>query len=127
MLSLVRRLLKVFHPEGIPWPGTTCYNVFSQTRIFQRHYAFIADDIQVLWDLLVAPRVNGKLLGVLSGHTHITYERFYKGIPVFGLRSTTFSFALQDEPLAVLEPPHYRLVSVQDGLLTTRIFEVNLS
>jgi len=45
MLSPLRRLLKVFHPEGIPWPGTTCYNAISKIRIFQRHYAFVADDI----------------------------------------------------------------------------------
>ena len=25
-LSLARRLLKIFHPEGIPWPGTMLYN-----------------------------------------------------------------------------------------------------
>ena len=44
-LSPARRLLKIFHPEGIPWPGTAFYNVISKTSIFQRHYEVIARDI----------------------------------------------------------------------------------
>jgi len=44
-LSLPRRLLKVVHPEGIPWVGTALYNVISTTSIFQRHYGLIARDI----------------------------------------------------------------------------------
>ena len=45
MLSRTRKLLKIFHPEAIPWPGTQIYNVVSKSRIFQRHYELIADDI----------------------------------------------------------------------------------
>ena len=45
MLSRVRRLLKIIHPEGIPWPGTVIYNVISETRIFQGHYELVAEDI----------------------------------------------------------------------------------
>jgi ubiquinone/menaquinone biosynthesis C-methylase UbiE len=45
MLSPARRLLKVFHPEGIPWPGTALYNCVSASRIFQRHYELVAKDI----------------------------------------------------------------------------------
>lgn len=44
-LSLARRLLKIFHPEGIPWPGTIFYNAISGTSIFQRHYELVARDI----------------------------------------------------------------------------------
>jgi ubiquinone/menaquinone biosynthesis C-methylase UbiE len=44
-LSLARRLLKIFHPEGIPWPGTAFYNAISETSVFQRHYDLIARDI----------------------------------------------------------------------------------
>jgi ubiquinone/menaquinone biosynthesis C-methylase UbiE len=44
-LSLARRLLKIFHPEGIPWPGTAFYNAISETSLFQRHYDLIARDI----------------------------------------------------------------------------------
>jgi ubiquinone/menaquinone biosynthesis C-methylase UbiE len=45
-LSPLRRLLKVFHPEAIPWPGTAFYNAITETKVFQRHYELIAKDIQ---------------------------------------------------------------------------------
>ena len=45
MLSPARRFLKVFHPEGIPWPGTAVYNAISKTNIFQRNYELVARDI----------------------------------------------------------------------------------
>jgi ubiquinone/menaquinone biosynthesis C-methylase UbiE len=40
-----RRLLKRFHPEGIPWPATILYNTLSGTEIFRRHYDLVADDV----------------------------------------------------------------------------------
>jgi len=83
---------------------------------------FIADDVSRFWKIVT----GRKVLGIFSGHVHTTYERVVNGIPVFGLRSTAAPFALQDEPLTCLLPPHYRLVTVQDGILTTRIFEVPL-
>lgn len=45
MLTPIRRMLKKFHPEGIPFPGTILYNAVSTTDIFQRHYELIAEDI----------------------------------------------------------------------------------
>ena len=45
MLSPARRLLKIFHREGIPSPGTVFYNAISKTNLFQRHYELIAKDI----------------------------------------------------------------------------------
>jgi ubiquinone/menaquinone biosynthesis C-methylase UbiE len=45
MLSPARRLLKIFHPEGIPWPGAAFYNAISATSIFQHHYELVARDI----------------------------------------------------------------------------------
>ena len=44
-LPLMRRMLKVFHPEGIPWPGTVFYNAASGTGVFQRQYELVARDI----------------------------------------------------------------------------------
>lgn len=41
-LSLARRLLKLFHPEGIPWPGTLLYSTISASDIFQRQYERVA-------------------------------------------------------------------------------------
>ncbi len=84
--------------------------------------AFIADDVCRFWDVVAGKNV----LGVFCGHLHITYEQVVQGIPVFGLRSTTYSFALQDEPQAILAPPHYRLVTVEESGLETQIFEVPL-
>ena len=66
------------------------------------------------------------MLVILCGDVHTTYETLVVGIPVLGLRSTTFQFALQDEPLLCLQPPHYRFVTIQDGILTSRTFEVPL-
>jgi ubiquinone/menaquinone biosynthesis C-methylase UbiE len=44
-LTPFRRLLKFFHPEGIPAPGTKLYNKISKTGIFQRNYDLLAQDI----------------------------------------------------------------------------------
>jgi len=45
MLTPLRKVLKIFHPEGIPFPGTILYNAISSTDIFQRHYELIAQDV----------------------------------------------------------------------------------
>ncbi len=44
-LPLARRVLKIFHPEGIPGIATYIYNAVSKTRIFQRNYELVAQDI----------------------------------------------------------------------------------
>jgi len=44
-LTYPRRLLKLFHPEGIPRLGSTLYNAISKTIIFQRNYDLLAKDI----------------------------------------------------------------------------------
>jgi Icc protein len=83
---------------------------------------FLFDDVELFWEKAAGSNV----LGVFSGHVHTTYDRVVHGIPVFGLRSTAYPFVLQDEPLACLLPPHYRLITLRDGVLTTQIFEVPL-
>lgn len=83
---------------------------------------FIADDLQRFWDTLEGHNV----LGIFCGHIHTTYEKEINSIPVLGLRSTACPFVLQDEPLACLMPPHYRVITIQNGTLSTRIFEVPL-
>lgn len=40
-----RDFLRRWHPEGIPWPGSALYNALSQTEIFSRHYALVADHV----------------------------------------------------------------------------------
>lgn len=44
-LSPLRKLLKVFHPEGIPGPGAAIYNALSSVDIFQRNYEWVAKHI----------------------------------------------------------------------------------
>ena len=45
ILSPIRRLMKLVHPEGIPWPGSVIYNALSLSAIFQKHYELVAKDI----------------------------------------------------------------------------------
>lgn len=45
MHSLLRRMLKAVHPEGIPRPGALVYNAISRTKIFQAAYDLLARDI----------------------------------------------------------------------------------
>lgn len=45
MLSPARRLLKLFHPEAIPWPFCHVYDAVSATEIFGRQYDLVARDI----------------------------------------------------------------------------------
>ena len=40
-----RQLMKRFHPEGIPWPGSVLYNALSRTEVFRRHYELVALDV----------------------------------------------------------------------------------
>jgi 3',5'-cyclic AMP phosphodiesterase CpdA len=84
--------------------------------------AFIADDVDRFWEIVRDKQV----LGVLAGHVHMTTETVVEGIPVMTLRSTAFQFARQARPLLTLEPPHYRLVTIDRGVLTNKVFEVAL-
>ncbi|MEN9563943.1 MAG: hypothetical protein RIR73_2187 [Chloroflexota bacterium] len=83
---------------------------------------FLADDLPTFWSALEGYNI----LGIFCGHIHTTYEKIINGIPVFGLRSTACPFVLQDEPLACLMPPQYRVVHLKNGILSTQIFEVPL-
>jgi len=88
--------------------------------------AFLADNLDEFWDVVTNPDIKEKVLGILCGHTHITYEEQYEGIPILGVRSTAFPFARTDEPLMLLAPPHYRYVHIQNGVLTSRIYQVHI-
>ena len=85
---------------------------------------FLADELDEFWSIVTYAGVREKVLGILCGHVHITYEEEYKGIQVLGLRSTAYPFAKTDEPTVLLAPPHYRFVSIQNGILTSRIYKV---
>ena len=86
--------------------------------------SFLADELDEFWSIVTYPGNKEKVLGILCGHVHITYEDEYKGIQILGLRSTAYPFAKTDEPLCILAPPHYRFVSIQNNVLTSRIYKV---
>jgi Icc protein len=83
---------------------------------------FIADDVDRFWGALRGKNV----LGVLSGHIHMTTETVVEGIPVLTVRSTCFQFAQQAQPLLTLEPPQYRIVTIDGDGLTSEVVEVAL-
>jgi Icc protein len=83
---------------------------------------YLADGLERFWQTVAGHNV----LGILCGHLHTSYERIVENIPVWGLRSTVFQFAVQAEPMFCLEPPHYRLVTVHQNVMTSRVFEVPL-
>jgi 3',5'-cyclic AMP phosphodiesterase CpdA len=85
---------------------------------------FIADDIDEFWDIVAKPGTKEKILAILCGHVHITYEDEYKGIQILGLRSTAYPFAKTDDILVILAPPHYRYLTVQNNILTSRVYKV---
>ncbi len=85
---------------------------------------FIADDIDQFWEIVIKPGIKEKILGILCGHVHITYEDQYKGIPILGLRSTAYPFAKTDEILIILAPPQYRFIRIQNNILTSRVYNV---
>jgi 3',5'-cyclic-AMP phosphodiesterase len=86
--------------------------------------SFIADEIDQFWEIITQPGIQEKILGILCGHAHVTYQEEYKGIQILGLRSTAYPFAITDTPLLILAPPHYRFVSIQNNVLTSRIYKV---
>ena len=86
--------------------------------------SFIADEIDEFWDLITQPGIKEKILAILCGHAHVTYQEEYQGVQILGLRSTAYPFAITDDPLLILAPPHYRFVSIQNNVLTSRIYKV---
>jgi len=87
---------------------------------------FLADNLDQFWDVVADTGVKEKVLAILCGHVHITYEDEYRGIPILGLRSTAYSFAKTDDPVVILAAPHYRYIHIHDGILTSRIYKVPL-
>ena len=87
---------------------------------------FLADELDQFWKIVAAPEVREKVLGILCGHVHITFEDEYKGIQILGLRSTAYPFAKTDDVTVILAPPHYRFVSIQNNVLTSRIYKVSI-
>jgi 3',5'-cyclic-AMP phosphodiesterase len=84
--------------------------------------SFLADNLSEFWEVVLPNKE--KVLAILCGHVHITYEDEYHGVPILGLRSTAYAFAKTDEPTVILASPHFRYINIQDGILTSRIYKV---
>jgi 3',5'-cyclic AMP phosphodiesterase CpdA len=87
---------------------------------------FLADNLDEFWEVVADPGVKEKVLAILCGHVHITYEDEYEGIPILGLRSTAYPFARTDDPVVILAAPHYRFIRIKDGILTSRVYKVSI-
>jgi 3',5'-cyclic-AMP phosphodiesterase len=84
---------------------------------------YLSDEIDEFARIIAGRRV----LAILSGHVHITYESQVGSVPVYGLRSTMFSFTqCGDKLFFVLGNLNYRAVTVEDGKISTEIVEVPL-
>lgn len=83
---------------------------------------FIADDVAAFWQMVEGRQV----LGIFGGHVHMTTKAVVRDIPVHTLRATTFQFDCQDRPVFCLQPPHYRIVRVEDGKISSELVEVPL-
>lgn len=46
MIDIRRKIIKRFHPEGIPAPLSCIYNTLTRTGIFQQHYALVAEEVK---------------------------------------------------------------------------------
>ena len=86
--------------------------------------SFLADELDSFWEIVAHPKNREKVLAILCGHVHITYEDDYRGIPILGLRSTAYPFAKTDDIQVILASPHYRYVHIEYGILTSRIYKV---
>jgi len=83
---------------------------------------FLADNLDEFWNVVLPNK--DKVLGVLCGHIHHTYDEEYEGVQVLGLQSTAFPFKRADEPLPILAPPQYRFITIQNNVLTSRVYTI---
>lgn len=73
-------------------------------------------------------QITGKnVIGIFSGHTHATYEKQFVGFQSTAYAPPVSSLYCRMSCCACLLAPHYRVVSIENGVLTTEIIEVPLS
>jgi ubiquinone/menaquinone biosynthesis C-methylase UbiE len=82
-LSPLRRLMKLIHPEGIPWPGSVFYNALSSSTIFMKHYELAAEDI-------VSHCSHGTLLDIGTGPARLLLKLHHQspGMRLVGIDSS---------------------------------------
>jgi ubiquinone/menaquinone biosynthesis C-methylase UbiE len=107
-LSPLRRMMKVFHPESIPWPGTVFYNALSSTNIFQRNYELVAEDI-------VNYRSEGSVLDMGTGPGWLLIKLHEKSpnLRITGLDNSPSMVAKAEKNIA--EAGLSRYIEVKEG------------
>jgi len=85
--------------------------------------AALPEGVERLW----AVAARGRVVGVLFGHAHLSVERRVDGIPVLGLRSTSFQFGGVERPTFLIQPLQYRLLTYDERGLRSELFEVPLT
>ncbi|MGA2071531.1 MAG: class I SAM-dependent methyltransferase [Sedimentisphaerales bacterium] len=83
-LSPMRQLMKLVHPEGIPWPGSVFYNAISSSAIFTKHYELAAQDI-------VSHCSQGTLLDIGTGPARLLLKLHQQspGMRLVGIDSSS--------------------------------------
>lgn len=126
----------VAHPEMLAFLAESLSSGQSSVLLTHHHLvptgdffmdSFLPDpeEAQAFWKIV--EHHQQQILGIFSGHAHITYETVAAGVPVYGLRSTSYQFAtINDKVVCLLQAPHYRVVTLDQGTITSRIVEVEL-
>ncbi|QBD81026.1 hypothetical protein EPA93_35680 [Ktedonosporobacter rubrisoli] len=126
----------ITHPELIAFLESSLSSGLPSVLFTHHHLVPLGDpfmdsflpdpaEAQAFWKIV--ERQQQQILGIFSGHAHLTYETVAAGVPAYGLRSTFYQFAtLQTELIRLLQAPHYRVVTIEQGKVSARIVEVEL-
>ena len=78
------------------------------------------ENVAALWDLFE----DRNVLAFLYGHIHRDRETEIRGVPAIGAWATAFQLAEAPRALPSLEKPCYRVVTIEDGVLSHQVCEV---
>ncbi|GCF07009.1 metallophosphoesterase [Dictyobacter arantiisoli] len=110
---------------GLPCVIFTHHHLVPTGDPFMDSFLPIPEEAQAFWKMVEQNQKH--VLGIFSGHAHVTYETVAAGIPTYGLRSTSYQFAtLKNEVVRLLQAPHYRVVTIDQGTITARIVETEI-
>jgi 3',5'-cyclic AMP phosphodiesterase CpdA len=108
---------------GLPSVIFTHHHLVPTGDPFMDSFLPNPEEAQAFWKIV--DQHQNHILGTFSGHAHVTYETVVAGVPMYGLRSTSYQFAtLKNEVVRLLQAPHYRVVTIDQGTVTSRIVEV---
>jgi 3',5'-cyclic AMP phosphodiesterase CpdA len=111
--------------SGLPSVIFTHHHLVPTGDPFMDSFLPNPEEAHAFWEIVEQHQKH--ILGIFSGHAHVTYETVVSKVPICGLRSTSYQFAtLNNEIVCLLRAPHYRVVTIDQGKITSRIVEVNL-